>query len=97
MQWDEPGGTAVVEALACGTPVVGLRRGCLPELVEHGRTGLLADTEEELRGCLKRVEEIDPDECRRSAARRFSPAVMAERYLEFYRRALDLTARARRK
>nr|BFE79685.1 hypothetical protein GCM10020093_022860 [Planobispora longispora] len=73
MQWEEPGGTAVVEALACGAPVIGLRRGCLPELVEHGRTGLLADGEEELGDNLKRAEEIDPEECRRSAARRFSP------------------------
>ncbi|GAA2910729.1 glycosyltransferase family 4 protein [Streptosporangium fragile] len=96
-QWDEPGGTAVVEALACGAPVIGLRRGCLPELVEHGRTGLLADTEEELRDCLEHAGDIDPDECRRSAARRFSPEVMAERYLDFYGRVLDLAARTRRR
>ena len=43
IDWEEPGGTAVVESLALGTPVVGFRRGCLPELVEHGRTGLLVD------------------------------------------------------
>ncbi|WP_198679250.1 glycosyltransferase [Thermomonospora amylolytica] len=88
VQWEEPGGTAVIEALACGTPVVGLRRGCLPELVEHGCTGLLADGERELRDYLKRVQDIDPQECRRSCARRFSPTVMAERYLEFYRELL---------
>ncbi|MGV9770502.1 glycosyltransferase [Streptosporangium sp. NPDC003464] len=97
VQWEEPGGTAVIEALACGAPVVGLRRGCLPELVEHGRTGLLADTEDELREHLRRVEDIDPEECRRSAALRFSPPVMAERYLDFYGRVLDLAARARRR
>jgi glycosyltransferase involved in cell wall biosynthesis len=95
VQWAEPGGTAVIEALACGTPVVGLRRGCLPELVEHGRTGLLADTEQELRDLLKRVEEIDPEDCRRACARRFSPAVMAERYLDFYREVLDRSAGGR--
>ncbi|GIH78048.1 glycosyltransferase [Planobispora longispora] len=95
VQWEEPGGTAVVEALACGAPVIGLRRGCLPELVEHGRTGLLADGEEELGDNLKRAEEIDPEECRRSAARRFSPSAMADRYLDLYRRVLDLAARAR--
>ena len=50
--WDEPGGTAVIESLALGTPVVGYRRGCLPELVEPG-TGLLAepDNEPELEIC----------------------------------------------
>jgi glycosyltransferase involved in cell wall biosynthesis len=94
VQWAEPGGTAVVEALACGAPVIGLSRGCLPELIEEGRTGLLANTEDELRDCLKRASEIDPAECRRSAVERFSPAVMAERYIELYRRALDLSSRA---
>ncbi|MFD0664496.1 glycosyltransferase [Thermocatellispora tengchongensis] len=73
IQWDEPGGTAVVEALALGVPPVGLRRGVLPEIIEHGRTGLLADTEEELVGLLARVDEIDPEECRREARTRFSP------------------------
>jgi glycosyltransferase involved in cell wall biosynthesis len=84
IQWDEPGGTAVVEALALGVPPVGLRRGCLPEIIDHGRTGFLADTEEELANLVLRVDEIDPEECRREARRRFSPSVMADRYLELY-------------
>jgi glycosyltransferase involved in cell wall biosynthesis len=87
LQWDEPGGTAVVEALALGVPPVGLRRGCLPEIVDHGRTGFLADSEEELAEWVLRVDEIDPEECRREARRRFSPSVMADRYLELYERA----------
>ncbi|MCK2221775.1 glycosyltransferase [Actinomadura sp. ATCC 31491] len=88
IQWDEPGGTAVVEALALGVPPVGLRRGCLPEIIEHGRTGFLADTEEELAEWLLRIDEIDPEECRAEARRRFSPSVMAEKYLELYDRVL---------
>lgn len=84
IQWDEPGGTAVVEALALGVPPVGLRRGCLPEIIEHGRTGFLADSEEELAEWVLRVGELDPEECRREARRRFSPSVMADRYLELY-------------
>ncbi|HEX2316610.1 MAG TPA: glycosyltransferase [Thermomonospora sp.] len=96
VQWEEPGGTAVIEALACGAPVVGLRRGCLPELVDDGVTGLLADREDDLRELLKRVDEIDPGACRASCAARFSPAVMADRYLEFYREALERTDQGRR-
>ncbi|MDR8409620.1 glycosyltransferase [Nonomuraea sp. 3-1Str] len=92
VQWDEPGGTAVVEALALGVPAVGLRRGCLPELIDHGRTGWLADTEEELAEYILRVDEIDPEECRAEATRRFSPGVMADRYLELY----EATIRRRR-
>ncbi|MEV0163618.1 glycosyltransferase [Nonomuraea fuscirosea] len=86
IQWDEPGGTAVVEAMALGVPPVGLRRGCLPELIDHGRTGFLADSEEELAECLLRLDELDPEECRREARRRFTPSVMADRYLELYER-----------
>ncbi|MBT2230160.1 glycosyltransferase [Nonomuraea sp. NEAU-A123] len=95
IQWDEPGGTAVVEALALGVPPVGLRRGCLPEIIDHGRTGFLADTEEELAEWMLRVDELDPEECRREARRRFSPAVMADRYLELYGEVRRTRAAAR--
>lgn len=86
IDWEEPGGTAVVEALALGTPVVGFRRGCLPELVEHGRTGLLVDPgdEDALAAALTDAGDLDPGECRREAARRFTPARMADRYLRLY-------------
>jgi glycosyltransferase involved in cell wall biosynthesis len=82
--WEEPGGTAVVEALACGTPVLALRRGCMPELVEHGVTGFLADTPEELAAYARRVGEIDRAACRRAAEERFGAARVAEGYLELY-------------
>lgn len=88
LQWDEPGGTAVVESLALGTPVIGLRRGCLPELVDHGHTGLLADRAEELAAALCRAGELDPQACRIEATRRFTPAIMAEKYLQFYGRLI---------
>ncbi|HWM03330.1 MAG TPA: glycosyltransferase [Actinophytocola sp.] len=88
--WDEPGGTAVTEALALGCPVVGFRRGCLPELVDHGRTGLLADPgdEDDLRDQLAACQRIDPAACAKEATERFTPAVMAESYLELYRAVL---------
>jgi glycosyltransferase involved in cell wall biosynthesis len=92
LQWDEPGGTAVVESLALGTPVIGLRRGCLPELVHNGHTGLLADTAEELAAALCRADELDPQACRVEAAHRFTPAVMTERYLQFYERLIGRSA-----
>jgi glycosyltransferase involved in cell wall biosynthesis len=88
--WDEPGGTAVTEALALGCPVVGYRRGCLPELVDHGRTGLLSapGDEEGLRRHLATCQQIDPGVCAKEASERFTPAVMAERYLELYQAIL---------
>lgn len=90
IDWEEPGGTAVVESLSLGTPAVGFARGCLPELVEHGRTGLLVppgDTDA-LASAIGKSAAIDPRECRREAARRFTPARMAERYLRMYQRVL---------
>ena len=90
LRWEEPGGTAVVESLALGTPVVATSRGCLPELIEHGRTGLLTDDEEGLAALTLAVTRLDGAECRREAARRFTPAVMAQRYVELYERVRKL-------
>ncbi|MBX7266699.1 glycosyltransferase [Micromonospora sp. Llam7] len=84
LRWEEPGGTAVVESLALGTPVVAMARGCLPELIDHGRTGLLTGDEEELADLVLAADLLEPDECRREAAARFTPAVMARRYLALY-------------
>ncbi|MDQ3822127.1 MAG: glycosyltransferase family 4 protein [Actinomycetota bacterium] len=84
-QWDEPFGLASIEALACGTPVVALRRGALGELVDHGRTGWLCDDASELEDGVRRAGEIDPHECRADAARRFSRRAMAEAYAGVYR------------
>lgn len=93
--WEEPGGTAVVESLALGTPVVGFARGCLPELVEHGRTGLLVapgDTEA-LGRAVADARHLQRQECRVTAARRFTPDRMADHYLRLYREALARSGR----
>jgi glycosyltransferase involved in cell wall biosynthesis len=95
IDWEEPGGTAVTESLALGTPVVGYGRGCLPELVESGRTGLLVSPgdEDALAAAVTAASAVDPQECRREAARRFTPARMAEKYLRLYSRILDRDSR----
>lgn len=86
LRWEEPGGTAVVESLALGTPVVGTARGCLPELITHGDTGLLTVHEEELGDLVAAAGTVDPARCRAEAALRFTPAVMAHEYLRLYDR-----------
>ncbi|MGV9807819.1 glycosyltransferase [Micromonospora chersina] len=93
LRWEEPGGTAVVESLALGTPVVATARGCLPELIEHGRTGLLTTDEEELGDLVLAAGLLGEDECRREATARFTPEVMAQRYVDLYERVRQLAAR----
>jgi glycosyltransferase involved in cell wall biosynthesis len=87
LRWDEPGATAVVEALTRGVPVVGSPRGVLPALVEHGVTGFLAESEEDLAAHLGKVADLDPAACRAAAAS-WTPEVMARRYLDCYDRVI---------
>jgi glycosyltransferase involved in cell wall biosynthesis len=91
ISWEEPGATAAIEALACGTPVIATRRGALPEIIDHGRNGFLADDESEFAQLMLRAGEIDPAACRRSVEERFSAATMAEGYLRLYREVLART------
>jgi glycosyltransferase involved in cell wall biosynthesis len=94
IRWQEPFGMAVIEALASGTPVVAMRRGAMPVLVEHGVNGFLADDEQEFQACLQRVKdgEIKPENCRRSVAERFSAGVMARRYVKLYQEVIESPA-----
>jgi glycosyltransferase involved in cell wall biosynthesis len=89
IQWDEPFGIVMVEAMACGTPVVALRRGSAPEVVEDGVSGFLRDDLEELPAAIERVGELDPAACRRRAAERFDLPVMVDGYEGVYRRVLS--------
>lgn len=91
IDWEEPFGMAVIEALACGTPVVAMRRGAMSEIIEHGVTGFLADTEEEFARYMERVDEIDPAACRASVANRFSTETMTKGYIERYKNVLQRT------
>ncbi len=85
IRWPEPFGLVMIEALACGTPVVSGRHGAAPEIVDHGRTGFLADDTDELVAGLRRVDEIDRRHCRFVVERRFSAERMAADYLDLYR------------
>jgi len=86
VDWPEPFGLVMIEAMACGTPVVARPCGSVPEIVVHGRTGFVADTLVELADAVKRLDEIDRTECRRHVEQRFSAARMAEDYEQIYRR-----------
>jgi glycosyltransferase involved in cell wall biosynthesis len=85
LQWPEPFGLAMVECMVVGTPVLALRTGSAPELIEDGVTGFLADDVDGLVAAAGRLDQVDPLRCAEVARERFSPRVMAERYLEVYR------------
>lgn len=84
IQWNEPFGMAPIEALACGTPVIAMARGALPEIIEHGVNGFLANNEKEFADYMDRIDEIDPAACRKSVEAKFSAQHMAKEYLKRY-------------
>ncbi|CAN5924764.1 glycosyltransferase family 4 protein [soil metagenome] len=88
INFDEPFGLSVVEALACGTPVIARNRGAMPELIEHGVTGFLVDSVEEAFDAVGRIGEIACAACRAAVADRFTVDHMADRYLALYRTLL---------
>lgn len=96
ISWEEPFGMVMIEALSCGTPVVALRRGSVPEVIRDGVTGLICDSVDELPGALLRVAELEPDACRQEALARFDVDRMARGYLEVYQRLLDRRANRNR-
>lgn len=86
--WDEPFGLVTIESLASGTPVIGWRRGALPELVRHGVTGFVVDDVDSALAAVDDLGAIDRRECRRDAETRFSVDVMTRGYLSAYQRVL---------
>jgi glycosyltransferase involved in cell wall biosynthesis len=86
--WEEPFGMAVIEALACGTPVIAMNKGAMPEIIEHGVNGFLANDEAEFAEYMERINEINPADCRESVVRKFSAEKMAQEYIERYKEAI---------
>jgi glycosyltransferase involved in cell wall biosynthesis len=80
----EPFGLVMIEAMACGTPVIAFRRGSVPEVVEHGATGFIVDDEEQALQAIKHLPELDRKRVRDGFERRFTARRMAEDYLQRY-------------
>jgi len=92
IDWPEPFGLVMIEAMACGTPVIAFNRGSVPEIIEHGVTGLIVEDEAEAVAAIRQVADLSRAEVRRCFEHRFSAERMAEDYLALYRR---LAARVR--
>lgn len=89
INFDEPFGLSVVEAMACGTPVIACNRGSMPELIHHGETGFLVEQPSEARALLSRLKELSRQRCRDHVEACFTVEVMVERYLEVYRQIIE--------
>ena len=89
IQWEEPFGIVMVEAMACGTPVIGLRRGSVPEVVVDGVTGFVRDDVSELPEAMTKAHELDPRACRDHAKSKFDIDAMVSGYESVYRSLMD--------
>jgi glycosyltransferase involved in cell wall biosynthesis len=86
--WDEPFGLTIIEAMACGTPVVALRRGSAPELIADGQTGVVCDRVEQIPEAVAHAADLDPRACRAHVEAYFSASRMAGEYEAVYRACL---------
>ena len=88
IRWPEPFGLVMVEALACGTPVIAFPEGSAPEIVRDGETGFVVDDEDAMAAAIGRLGELDPAACRHACEERFGVAAVVRGYERVYRRAV---------
>ena len=89
IEWEEPFGLVMIESLACGTPVVATRWGALPEVLEHGRTGIIVEDYRIMPAAIEEADRLDPLECRRYIEEHFAPERMVSDYLRAYRAMIE--------
>lgn len=80
IQWEEPFGLTMAEALACGTPVIAMNRGSVPEIIDNGKTGYIVSSVDEMVDAIKRLDSISSETCRKDAKKRFSVEAMILAY-----------------
>ena len=98
IDWPEPFGLVMIEAMACGTPVVAFRSGSVPEVVEHGVTGLIVESEAAAVAAIRNeLAELSRPRIRARFEERFTARRMAEEYLEIYRGLIASNRRRRPK
>lgn len=84
IEWNEPFGIVMIEAMACGTPVIAFPYGSVPEVVEEGITGFVVKDRQEMIDAVAKINKIDRSICRQTAERRFDASVIANQYLSLF-------------
>lgn len=92
INFEEPFGLSVIEAMACGTPVIATRRGSMPEIIEHGVNGLIVDSLDEAIDAVEHIGELDRRDVRHSVEKRFTVQQMASKYISLYNNILNKIA-----
>jgi glycosyltransferase involved in cell wall biosynthesis len=89
IDWPEPFGLVMIEAMACGTPIIAFRHGSVPEVIEDGVSGRIVDDEAAASKAVRRVHQLDRRRVREAFERRFTVATMAGKYLQLYHELAD--------
>jgi glycosyltransferase involved in cell wall biosynthesis len=97
IDWVEPFGLVMIEAMACGTPVVAFRRGSVPEIIDDQITGFIVESIDDSLRALKKVEHFDRSRCRKVFEKRFCAERMASDYMKIYERLIETKVRTRSK
>ena len=89
IRWDEPFGMVMIEAMACGTPVIANNRGSVSEIIDDGDTGFICHDEASLVASLRKVTTLNRSHCRVAVEQRFSSQRMARDHIDLYRRIIS--------
>ncbi|MFH1504964.1 MAG: glycosyltransferase family 4 protein [Candidatus Omnitrophota bacterium] len=89
IDWEEPFGLIILEALACGTPVVAFNRGSVPEIIVNGKNGFAVDTFEEFLKAITDVKNLDPRDCRKHVEEFFNVEKMTDQYEALYKKLIQ--------
>jgi glycosyltransferase involved in cell wall biosynthesis len=89
IEWEEPFGLVMIESMACGTPVIATRWGAVPEVIEHGRSGIIVDDYRIISAALEDADKLDPYDIRRYVEDEFSPQRMVRDYVSAYRTIIE--------
>ncbi len=89
IRWREPFGLVMVEAMACGTPVIAFNRGSVPEVVKDGETGFIVNDVDEMVEAVKKIDQISPDVCRRHVIENFGQERMGKNYLSVFQNVIE--------
>ena len=89
IDWPEPFGLAMIEALACGTPVIARPCGSVPEVIRPGVTGYIVESVDEMTAAVGKIEKLSREGCRKEFESRFTAEIMVDRYEQVYRRLIE--------